>query len=847
MSLTLRTRKVSALCLLLCPLVSTAWATEPGDVPKNINISAGNLADVLDQLGEQSGVQIMYRDLEPSRNVRVAGVSGTLTVHDALTRVLADTGLQADRVNEKTVVLRLAQAKQSPPAAPAQSTRAETVHTHEAAIEGITVTARKREERLQDVPASIAAASGETIAQLNIVGVTELNAIAPGLTFVTNPSRFGSGPSIALRGVSTQTQGIGVQDSVALVIDGVVVERAKAGAFPDLSDTQRVEVLRGPQGTLFGKNASAGVISITTKDPSDELASELSIDYGTYDNMTVRAAVSGPLSKDRLAGRLSVYRKERDGYVENIYDGSKWEDDEQTGARGKLTFTPSDADTLKLSADYIEQQNSAGANVIRAFTSSTPQYVIDAHASIVGPENDKINARPFGHNRQTAGGGALQWDHAIGDHTLTTLAAYRAYNQNFQAGTYTWLTPLNDGIQLGYTEQDQYSGEIRIASPSGGGIEYVAGLYVLSNDIGSSIFDPGTLVVGTTNRNSRNAQSQVDTLNYAAFAEATAHATEQLAFTAGVRWTHEEVDSRVIGSPIEAGLVRFGPPLGTTLGSATASKVSWKLGGQWRMDEDRMFYVSAATGFKGPGFNVNNGVLGDPEPVKPETSTSYEAGLKTQYFDRRVTLNLNLFHTRFENFQTQGGFVEPGNVTARIILLNADELRTQGVEAELAALVTDDFEINANVSYADATFERFVNAPCYPRQPVAPSQCLGTVQDLSGKRLPNAPRWNVNLFGNYDFRIPTTSWDGFASVSYSWRDSVQWNALGSPAGIEPSYSLLGAAIGVRTNDDRVTVKLYGKNLTDQFHTSGIVVGQQIHHFLPPDYRRIFGVDVAFKY
>lgn len=144
--------------------------------------------------------------------------------------------------------------------------------------EDVVVTARKREERLQDVPASIAAASAQTLSDLNVVSMTELDAVAPGLTFVTNPSRFGSGPSIALRGISTQTQSAALQDSVGIVIDGIVIERAKAGAFPDLSDTARVEILRGPQGTLFGKNASAGVISITTKDPTNVFAADAALD-----------------------------------------------------------------------------------------------------------------------------------------------------------------------------------------------------------------------------------------------------------------------------------------------------------------------------------------------------------------------------------------------------------------------------------------------------------------------------------------------------------------------------------------------------------------------------------------
>jgi iron complex outermembrane recepter protein len=179
----------------------------------------------------------------------------------------------------------------------------------------VTVTARRRSEDLQDVPASIAAATAETLDDLNVQGVTELDAIAPGLTFVTNPGRFGSGPSIALRGVSTQTQSVGVQDSVGIVIDGVVIARAKPGSFPDLADTSRIEVLRGPQGTLFGKNASAGVISITTKDPTPDFESELSLGYGSYDQMSAHGSMSGTLVDDRLLGRVSVFSRERGGYV----------------------------------------------------------------------------------------------------------------------------------------------------------------------------------------------------------------------------------------------------------------------------------------------------------------------------------------------------------------------------------------------------------------------------------------------------------------------------------------------------------------------------------------------------
>lgn len=714
--------------------------------------------------------------------------------------------------------------------------------------EDVVVTARKREERLQDVPASIVAASAQTLTDLNIVSVTELDTVAPGLTFVTNPSRFGSGPSISLRGISTQTQGSGVQDSVGIVIDGVVIERAKAGAFPDLSDIARVEVLRGPQGTLFGKNASAGVISMTTKDPTDEFAADVGVEYGSYDTRTMRASVSGPIVEGRLRARLSAYTKERDGFVENIFDGSKWERDEQKALRGKLVAIPSARDTVKLSLDFVEQQNDGGTNIIRSFTPVTQQYVRDALGSIVGLENSRVNARPLGHNYQRSRGASVQWDRALGQHTLTALGAARTFNQDFHAGTYIWLTPQNDGDQFGFVDQDQYSAEVRIASPvTSRRVDYVAGVFMLDNKTGTGILDPGTLVVGTTTRNSRSQFSVVNTTSYAGFAEANTHLTDRWTITAGARWTHENVDMSVTGLPIAPDRVRFGHPLGTTSGAATTDNVSWRAGASWQWQQNRMLYASVATGFKGRGFNVNTSVLGDPQEVRPETSTSYEAGMKTQRFGGRMTFNVNAYYSLFDDFQAQGGLSLPGSPTTRIILLNAERLVTKGFETEVAASLGRSTEVSMNASYIDATFERFTNAPCYPGQAAIKPSCANNVQDLSGARLPNTPKWSVNMLAKHDVAIPRSAWHATATLDYAWRGNVQWHVLGSPDGIEPAYGLLGATLRLHSDRDRFTLRIFGKNLTDKFHTSGIVVDTQITHFLPPDYRRAVGVDATFKF
>jgi iron complex outermembrane receptor protein len=203
------------------------------------------------------------------------------------------------------------------------------------------------------------------------------------------------------------------------------------------------------------------------------------------------------------------------------------------------------------------------------------------------------------------------------------------------------------------------------------------------------------------------------------------------------------------------------------------------------------------------------------------------------------------FRSHFKDFQAQGGLFLPGSPLSSIVLLNAGKLLTQGFEAELAATLGDSTYLGMNATFIDATFKEFKNAQCYPGQTAALG-CTSGVQDLTGARLPNTPEWSVNLLGSQEFALPGTSWRGYITGDYSWRSSVQWHNLDSPYGVEPSYGLLGASLGVRSENDRVNFKLYGKNLTDKFHTSGIAVGEQVTHFLPPDYRRVIGIDATFR-
>lgn len=828
--------------------VTPAFATEV----HRFDVSSNDPQSAIRAFASQARVQILVSG-KNTRNRVLRPISGEFSTDQGLQLMLADSGLVAQYVGERSIALVPANTEQTSASSPAPAPEPQAI-----ALEEIVVTSRRREERLQDVPASIAAASDETISALNLVDVTELDAIAPGLTFVTKPGRFGSGPAIAIRGVSTFTQSSAVQDSVGIVLDGVPISRAKAGAFPDLNDIARIEVMRGPQGTLFGKNASAGLISITTKEPTGSFAAEGSVGFATYDDRSINASLSGPLtSGGDLTGRLSLYSKQRDGFIRNVFDGSYWDDDEQLGVRTKLNYALTSNDTLKLSADFVQQDNDAGMQTTRQFLPSTPAYIVSHLSGIVGIENDRINSTSRGENRQRVGGVALQWDHASGDHTLTTLVSHRRWTQDAVSSTYRLPTPIDEGYNFVSADSRQSSAEIRLASASDRPVEYVVGLFAMQDRFDNALFDPlpGNLTLSTNgspvSRTQRNYDNSARTLNYAAFGEADLRLTDRLTLTTGLRWTHEKVEVEIVGLPTAPRLVRTGVPLGVTEDERSADNLSWRAGAQWRFDDDTMLYGSASTGFKGPGFNTVPSVLGDAQPARPEKSLSFEAGLRSQFLDRRLTANLTLYHTTFDDFQAQGSLVIPNTNISSIVLMNAGKLRTQGFEAELAARITDSTSFSMNATFIDATFEEFRNAQCYSGQPVGPGECLvsGTrrIQDLSGERLANTPEWAFNAFAQQDFQLPVISWTGFATLDYSWRSSIRWDILGHPGALEDDYGLLGASVGLRSRDDRYSLKIYGKNLTDRFHTAGIVIGQTVTQFLPTDYSRIIGVNLDARF
>lgn len=725
-------------------------------------------------------------------------------------------------------------------------------------LEEVIVTARKRSELLQDVPMSILAVSEETLENAGVNAMNELFRIAPGL--VLTEGTGGANAALTLRGLGTFSFATGAIDpTISTAVDGVVSGVTGGGGLTDFSDVERIEVLRGPQGTLFGKNSSGGLVHVITKDPTEDLSANLGFEYSpTYRRNRINGAISGPIAGEELLGRLSFFSTSRDGYIRNVLDGRMVGDDNQLGLRGKLLFTPGEATRLKLSASRVERDrpDSFEQNLVRGVDDSTFVLVRDFNSDLASPTNDRM--RGFGRTvyEEEINDISLQWDQSFGDFTLTSITAYGEwlYDQNPDG-----QVPLNEVPVAWVTktitnfDQSQWSQEVRLASPEGGLIDYVVGVYAFEQKFlkrADALLDLSLLGVPSTYLGF-NVDDEINTSNYAGFGELNLNLSESFTVIAGARWTREKKDLDHKALPMSAPGGATVIPIGAsgfpdTTEETSASELTWRAGVRWEPSADHMLYATVATGFKGPAFNINasselpNVLI----TVDPETSLSYETGWKGMLMDDRVRVGVALFLTELEDFQAQGREFVTMDDGLRIgfdVLKNAGRVESKGAEIDLQAAPTDSLLFNANLAYTDAKYDEYLNAPCYSQQ-TAERGCVGGVQDLSGTRLARAPKWAGNVGAQYAFPLGALSYQGLARLDYSWRDEIDWAFNGAPNATEGSLGLLAASIGIRDSHDRYSLIVYGENLTDEFHTNGISGGANAGtHTLLPEYRRIWGI------
>jgi iron complex outermembrane receptor protein len=559
----------------------------------------------------------------------------------------------------------------------------------------ISVTARRRVEPLQEVPVAVSVLSGAQAEAHNLNDLQDISSEIPTVDFRTGASN--KDQDIFIRGIGTITTSPGVEPSVSTVVDGVVYDRP-GQATAELLDVDHIEVLRGPQGTLFGKNAAAGVINIVTTDPTADFHGYTDGSwFGGGDEYRVKGGVSGGLTSD-LTGLISGVFSHFDGNVDNLFNGSTVNGYERYGGHSKLVYTPNDDLKITFAGDFLHSSETIPTGVPAATTQTAyPTNVVTnnaafatalASASVLPSfDNKNISTNVDSNARDENGGGSVTIDDKWGGYTLTSITAYRTW-LNVQDQDYDQLSqPTTAFAQVedhGQLRFHQFSEEARIASPKGPFLDYVAGLYYLHAD-DDEIYQRAIEQVkaGALVPNSGDSHYGTHDDNYAGFGEANFNFTDSLRAIVGARLVRDELDyyfHRASTSPVAVPAIS---PAFTSNGSTSNYGYTDRVGLQYDVTKDIATYATYSHGYTGPAYNVFfNMAASATLALKPETSNSYEVGVKSMLWDHKLQLNLAGFVTTFENYQANFTDVLDGALVTRLI--NAGSVSTKGLEADFA-------------------------------------------------------------------------------------------------------------------------------------------------------------------
>lgn len=718
-----------------------------------------------------------------------------------------------------------------------------------AALEEITVTAERRSANLQEVPLAVTALSGQFIAKADIHTADDIATRVPGMTF----SPFAPGQSVvSLRGISSNDDGAGTENSVAVFLDDVYLGRISNMSF-ELFDVERVEVLRGPQGTLYGKNAIGGAINVVSTKPGDTFQAKIKATVGNYNRKDFAGVFSGPLS-DSVSAKVSFSSRNRDGWVQNIFTGNKLKDENVQSVRGQLLWHGENTEVL-LSADTMSLDQSDMARIPVRNAGAAPG-IVEAHQALGGDYKHSTNPQD-GFARKGADGVSMKITHDFeGLGTLTSVTAYRESSSEWEMDSVGTFPNIVDEID---DDTKQYSQEFRLAGDFNADIDYVLGLFYLNentdrtetfrlvNDADDRI---PTLGAGDA-PDLVGAYRQDNTTNsFAAFAHVKWAFTEQLTLGMGLRYTYEKKDietwaATANGAGTPPGFIissNFGTDLAQGIGGVLASE-SWtdlspKVSLNYQATDDVMAYASVSKGFKSGGFGAApESAAAARTPIDPETAWNYEIGTKADMLDGTLRLNIAAFYTDYQNLQFQRfGPLLDGAVTPFGVFRtrNAASAKIYGLEAETTWVPVEGLYISGSYSYmhteADFNFD-----PYYGTAPATP--------DIRTKPLTRAPKHKFNINVDYSHDAP---WGGELSyhIDYRYTADQRGDVVSDPT-IQPAFDLSDANVSWTSEDDQWGVSLWGKNIFDEKYISHIyIVGPgDIAAFGDP---RMYGVSLTWK-
>ena len=729
-------------------------------------------------------------------------------------------------------------------------------------LEEIVVTARKREENLQSAPLSVAAIGGDTLEKAGIDEFSEIASRVPGFTF--NPDNV-SEPNIFLRGIGTDIESAASNPAIGFFLNDVYLSRAQGTAI-ELFDLERVEIVRGPQGTLYGKNVVGGAINFITRKPTDEFRAGAEAGFGNYGSFEVKANVAGGLG-DGLSGSIAASARHHDGYARNTFTGNNVEDLDAYGVMAQLRYQPDDRLDILLTGDLTRRRG--GGKWVDIQTPS------DHNIPFVNPERRRGPNNIDGKQDADLGGVHLSANYDTGAGTITSVTAYREgkfASVNNDAGSFIDFTKMiygadgridfgaidhslfNDDYYINDKDETakSFSQDLRFRSDFDGPFNLLAGLYYQHESVDrTEIAD--YIFVEFYAQGKEIAETRLKSDTWAAFAEGTFDITDTLGVTAGIRYTkdrkrfsvYRETIGDFLGAEFEHENGNF------TRAFSASSKQSWdawtpSVNLHWQPAKDVYVYGLVSKGYKSGGWNGENAT--NPGEARlaydPEYAWNYELGTKTTWLDNRLRFNVTGFWTEYKDLQTQQFVIFDPNLPADNVISNAGKARVKGIELETALAPVDGVTLFANYTYMDAKItgdlistELQYDPSCFCSVPVP--------TNLKGNRLRRSPKNSFSVGG--DVTVPVSSRiNAFVRADYNWTDDFFFDNENSPRTRQKSVGVLNGSIGIATEDDKWELRLWAKNLTNELYESGKsdVIGSVLVSYNPP---RTYGVTLRWKY
>lgn len=675
--------------------------------------------------------------------------------------------------------------------------------------DAIIVTAQKREQDILEVPVAVSAFTDDVLESAQVTEFNDLIRISPSLSIKGDGNR--NQQVVAIRGIGTVSFSTSAEPTVSVVVDNVALLQP-GQAFGNLTDIARVEVLRGPQGTLFGKNASAGVVNIVTAAPTGQVSGYAEGTATTDEEYRVAAMLSGPLSED-LGFRVNGYWYDREGYMNNLTTGEVLGGEDGFGLRGKLVWEDADFD-VTLVADYSESNSSGGASTFLLYsdgavpTQGAP-FPRDLTGITPGPGNTNLrqDGTPVNDTEQLLLSADINVD--LGFATLSSITSYQTWNLYW--ATDADETPDPTLFQFGPYDASQIAQELRLTSAAGNALEYQVGLYYADGETDRQFTRNAPIFLAFLQQ---DWDSTATTESMAAFAQLGYNFTEDTKLTLGGRLNREEIGVRFADNrPSE--MTEYS-------GSASDTVFTWKGSLQHFVADEVMVFGSVATGYKGQAYDISSGFNQQrvDNPVDNEDSTSFEVGIKGRTQGGLASYSLVGFWTDYNNFQAQGIF-DPSAIVPEFALVNVGKLRTRGIEFEGTLSPAEGFDIFASAAYIDATIREYSDAECYAGQTVAQG-CVDGLQDLAGADLPNSPDFKFNIGGAYETPI-TNNFAVFLNANYAWQGDTQYGLANSPRSIQPAYGIANLSAGFRSlENENMSLTFFVNNLFDKAYSTFII-------------------------